>query len=444
MTGWPAWLLAGLLLLGSPAAARAQLFLASRPHPEFTVGPLLVRAGVSPERADVPVEVLFSLAVPPTRSAVEFEQDLYLLWPGAVAGDTAGRGDPALSRDVESLGFVPLEEGRLQLLAQNLYRMGGEAPPEPLPGGAPYVTFVSEGGPLGLTSPATWIRIPWTPRLVNRTWLVTLRFTARDLVRPKPATWVERTFWGPRYRIALSFHDVRPRAVFPLYFNNRDRVVRLSDDPSQLIVNFAEAGRLKIDEVFPQSSSRRRSESLEDTEVLSLFLDRSEGIAPQVLTAQFGYFSGVQSWAPVLIPALFFLLGNLAGPLVRALAARAGRVIRARFQFGRGDPGRESGVVLGREQLARVVPGETTYEEVLRVCGPLAEEHERLASPDSKTLVYRGRRAVPHRRRTFWWLATVDRWDVEDHEVEIALEGGRVRDVQARIRRTQVAHPGTR
>jgi hypothetical protein len=440
---WPAWLLAGLLLLGSPAAARAQLFLASRARPEFMVGPLLVRASVSPERADVPVEVLFSVAVPPTRSAVEFEQDLYLLWPGAVAGDTAGRGDPALARYVEGLGFVPLEEGRLQLLAQNLYGMGGEAPPEPLPGGAPYVTFVREGGPLGLTSPATWVRIPWTPRLVNRTWLVTLRFTARDLVRPKPATWVERTFWGPRYRVALSFHDVRPRAVFPLYFNNRDRVVRLSDDPSQLIVNFAEAGRLKIDEVFPQSSSRRRSESLEDTEVLSLFLDRSEGLTPQVLTAQFGYFSGVQSWAPVLIPALFFLLGNLAGPLIRALAARAARALRARLQFGRGHAGRESGVVLGREQLSRIVPGETTHEEVLRVCGPLAEEHERLASPDSRTLVYRGRRAVPHRRRTFWWLATVDRWDVEDHEVEIALEGGRVRDVQARVRRTQTAHPGT-
>ena len=37
---------------------------------------------------DVPVEVMFSLMIPAGRSALEFEQDLYLLWPGEVVGTT--------------------------------------------------------------------------------------------------------------------------------------------------------------------------------------------------------------------------------------------------------------------------------------------------------------------------------------------------------------------
>jgi hypothetical protein len=40
-----------------------------------------------------------------------------------------------------------------------------------------------------------------------------------------------------------------------------------------------------------------------------------------------------------------------------------------------------------------------------------------------RPLVYRGRRVVPHRRRRLGWLATVHRWDVEHHEVEIELDG---------------------
>jgi hypothetical protein len=36
----------------------------------------------------------------------------------------------------------------------------------------------------------------------------------------------------------------------------------------------------------------------------------------------------------------------------------------------------------------------------------------------------------------------VHRWDVENHEVEIALEGDRVLDVQARVNRTRLSQPG--
>jgi hypothetical protein len=231
--------------------------------------------------------------------------------------------------------------------------------------------------------------------------------------------------------------------VFPLYFWNRERVVRLSEDPSQIVVNFAEAGRLKIDEMYPQSAQRRLSESLENTDVVSLFLDRGEGLTPQTVTVQFGYFSGLQAWAPVLIPILFFTLGNLAGPIIRVLAAYWGRALAARVAFGRSSRGEplERGVIVPRETLARIVPGETRYEEALRTLGPDPEEHEQLGAPERKQLIYRGRRIVPRRRRRFLLFSTVAGWDVEHHEVEIDVDRGTVADVQARVRRTHPPSP---
>ncbi|HEU4369792.1 MAG TPA: hypothetical protein VFV05_16340, partial [Methylomirabilota bacterium] len=183
---------------------------------------------------------------------------------------------------------------------------------------------------------------------------------------------------------------------------------------------------------------------LESTETVSLFLDRSDGITPQVLTVQFGYFTGLQSWAPVLIPTLFFVLGNAAAVLVRTVAERlskrwAGRVLFARSAAQ--PPARQHGVVLERAVLDDIVPGVTSYDEVLRLCGPDVEEQSRRATPDRRTLTYRGRRLVPARRRLLSWLATVDHWDVEHHEVEIELDRNVVRDVQARVRRARLNEP---
>jgi hypothetical protein len=76
---------------------------------------------------------------------------------------------------------------------------------------------------------------------------------------------------------------------------------------------------------------------------------------------------------------------------------------------------------------------------VVKLCGSNFEQHEQLAAPDRRTLVYRGRRIIPERRRRFGWLATVAAWAVERHEVEIDIEGDRVRDVQARVRRSRLA-----
>src|SRR2546427_4978775 len=437
-----AWGLAALLLLAAPGVARAQTFFAEHPGPAFTIGPLFVRATVTPKLGPPKVDVSFSIVVPPGQSVVE--QDLYLLWPGEVVGEPGlGPADPALEKDVADRGFTVIGGGRLSLTARNLYQMG-ERKPEPLPGGAAFVTFVREGGALGLSSPATWIRVPWNPRFANLVYVIRLSMTAKGLIKPKPGTWFERTFWGPRYRLVLSFNEIRQRAVFPMYFQHRDRVVKLAEDPAQLIVNFADSDHLKIDEMFPQSARRQLSETLESTETVSLFLDRSEGLQPQVLTVQFGYFTRLQSWAPVLIPALFFALGNGAGVLVRNVAERISKRWTGRLQFGsvkESPKVRTTGVVADAETLRRIVPGRTTHDEVLRLLGDQVEEHSRLTAPDQKTLIYRGRRLVPSRRRAPAFLATVQPLDARGHQGTLDLERDVVRDVQARVRRSRLSAP---
>jgi hypothetical protein len=436
------WVIMLLLATAAPEVANGQVFLASRPNPGFMIGPLFVRATVTPETEVVTLDVLWSLMIPPNTAGTSVEQDLYLLWPNAADGDsTAGAADPALAAYVKSRGFTPIAEGRLPLLAKSLYRIGEELPPEPIKGGAPFVTFVRQGGPLGLTSPVTYVRIPWTPLLANRTWQMNLRMELRDLMKRRKATWIEDMFWGPQHTISLTFNDVRARALFPVYFERRDRVVRLADDPSQLLVNLTDADHLKIYEFYPGSARRRLSETLDSTEEITLFLDSSEGISPQVLTVQFGYFRGMRSWAPVLIPIAFFALGNLAMPIFMSMVRRVSAALKGRVQFGPGSAERQTGVVLSRETLARIVPGVTTYEEVLRYCGPEAEEHEQLTAPGRRTLIYRGRRVAPQGRRALGWLATVRRWSIEQHEVEITLERNVVTDVQARVRRSPLAEP---
>ena len=444
MTAW-AWVLAALLSLAAPGVAHAQLFLASRPDPAFAIGPLFVQASVTPDLGPIVVDVLFSVDVPPTRSAADLEQDLFLVWPGAVTSDgTLGRPEPALETYLATRGFDVIDSGRVALSARNLYRTDDSAAAEPIAGGAPFVTVVKDDTALGLSAPATWIRIPWNPRFANKVYLINLRLTTRGLVKPKPATWFERTFWGTRHRLALSFNETRHRAVFPLYFQHRERVLRLGDEPAQLIVNFADADHLKIDEMSPQSARRQLSETLESTDTISLFLDRSEGLTPQVLSVQFGYFTGLQSWAPVLIPTLFFVLGNIAAVVVRNVAERLSKRWTGRVLFWRtrDQPQvRQQGAVLDPATLAQIVPGVTTYDEVRALCGADVEEQSRLTDPGRRRRVYRGRRIVPQRRRAFGWFATVSHWDVEQHELHIELERDVVRDVQARVTRSRLNAP---
>ena len=439
-----AWALAALLTVAAPVAAHAQIFVASRANPSFAIGPLFIRGSVTPALGQVPVDIFFSIDVPAGKSAGDTEQDLFLLWPGAVTADPQlGKADPAVEKHVTERGFTAIDGGRVALSARNLYQTGPNRI-EPIAGGAPFVTFVRENTALGLSAPATWIRIPWNPRLANKVYLMALHLNTRGLIRAKPATWVERTLWGPRNRVTVSFNETRQRAVFPMYFQHRDRVIRLGDEPAQIMLDFGNADHLKIDEMSPSTARRQLSETLDNTDTIALFLDRTEGITPQVLSVQFGYFTGLQSWAPVLIPTLFFVLGNVAGVLIRNLAERFSKRWMGRVLFRRGreePPARQHGTVLEPSTLEHIVPGVTTYEEVLRLAGPEDEVRSRSAEPERRRLVYRGRRVVPRRRRAFGWLTTVAHWDAEQHEVEIELERDVVKDVQARVTRSRLSDP---
>jgi hypothetical protein len=428
-------LLAATLLVLAPAPARAQLFIASRPDPPFTIGPLIVRGSISEGSNSATVNVLWSLVLPSATRPGDVAQDLYLLWPGEVQnGVILGKPDPRLARYVEEHGFSVIGEGSVGLVGQSLSESGAR---EPQAGGAPFAVFVQSGGALGLSAPATLIRIPWTSRLADPGWLMDLRMKVTGLIKPRKGTWAEEIFVGGRYLFTMSFNEVRDRPLFPMYFAHRDRVVRLADAPAELVASFAHSDRLKIDQVFPPTAIRRLSETEETTEIVSLFLDKTEGVTPQHLAVQFGYFSRIQSWALVLIPTLFFVLGQAIGPVLGRTALRLVNTASARVHLGgwnRLPRVRQSGVILLREVLQKLVPGETTREEVIRLCGPAMERHEEFPASDRGTLVYRGRRLVPKTRRRFGWFSTVEHWEAEQHEVRIEFERDVVRDVHAHVR----------
>src|SRR5438132_14285582 len=103
-----AWVVALLLVWAAPDFAHGQVFLASRPNPEFTIGPLFVRATVAPDTEVVTLDILWGLVIPPNTAGASVEQDLYLLWPrppssrrrpsSATGGLDGGRGRSGAGR----------------------------------------------------------------------------------------------------------------------------------------------------------------------------------------------------------------------------------------------------------------------------------------------------------------------------------------------------------
>ena len=442
-------LLIALLLLGAlPTDGHAQVFIASHPYPDFKIGPLFVSAAVSRQSISgdpgpLMVTVSWSLVLPPDKSGAVMAQDLYVLWPGEVAGTPGdGGADRGLVQQVRALGFTIRENGRLRLSARARSDMGTGAQSKKL-AEAPFVTFIRDEGAARGAHGASYIRIPWAPEFASIDWLVRLEVPLKGAITAKPTSWLEETFWGRRYVVTLGWGDVGAVSLYPLSFGARNHVVPLAQDFSMVLLNFSDSNHLKLDEVVPASANRRASESRPNTETVSVPLVASEGLVPQVLRAQFNYFPGRLAWRPILISALFLVLGNLTGPMFAALARRAARTFRARVHVGRGSEQRERGAILPRETLERIRPGETSYDEVRRLCGPNAEEQQHLASGETRTLVYRGERLVPHRSRSFGWFATISHWDVEHHETQIDFEGNRVSDIQARIRRSRLAQPLT-
>src|SRR6266852_1429868 len=433
-----------VLLLGMvPRILHAQVFIASKPHPEFWIAPLFVTANVrsqdlTRDPGSLTLTVSWSVAPPANRDPASLAQDLYLLWPSELVG-TAGRegADPTLIRHVEGAGFEVLVHGQLRLDARSRTQMGtGAGAGLRSLGDAPFVTIARPGARARGVRPASYIRIPWKPELASLEWLARLELPVAGAITSSKVSWLEEAFWGRRHVIALSYGDVGYASLYPFYFGNRDRLVPLAPDFSMLWINFADSAHLKVDEVVPATASRRMSETRPDTESVSVPLVAADGLVPQVLKVQFVYFRG-RLRRPILFSALLLGLGNMTGPLVALLARRIGRTLRARVHLGRGGArGRESGMVPSPETLARIRPDETTYDDVLKICGARPEEEARLPSGETRTLVYRGQRVVPHGWRSFGWFGMVSRWDVEHHEVQI--DHDRVRGIQARVRRSRL------
>lgn len=434
----PALLLVLAVALAVPAPARGQAFFSETPSPDLRIAPLAIRAAVTPAEGPVRVRLLFSVTAPPATRV----PDLYLLWPGDVKGDpTLGARDAGLAQKVAALGFEVVDEGRLPYRARRIGGAGDPAAREPVPGGAPFVTFVQTGGEAGLSAPATWIRIPATRRLTDPDWLAVLEVPSLSVVKGKPATFLEHWLLGERRTFAITFNEVRGRPLFRMYFAHRDRLVRLGDAPAEIVVSFSESHHLKIDTVAPPGAVRGVSETAESTETVSLFLDSGEGIAPQRLSVQYGYFSRAQAAAVVVVPLVLLGLGYSMGPLIGRGALLLVQRLSGRFHVGWNQVPRErrAGVLLATDVLARIRPGETTYEEVLRLCGSEVEVAEHFPSDDRRTLFYRGRRIQPQTRRLVGWLSAVHHLEVERHEVAIELAGDVVQDVKADVRRSRMA-----
>ena len=87
--------------------------------------------------------------------------------------------------------------------------------------------------------------------------------------------------------------------------------------------------------------------------------------------------------------------------------------------------------------LRSLAPRQSTYEDVVRLCGLPTEERQWGPSAHRRTMLYRGTRTVTHPRWALGWFTAVRHRDVEHHEVMIDLEDDRVREVDTVIRRVR-------
>jgi hypothetical protein len=410
-------LVAALALTGAlTSEASAQIFLASKPHPDFAVGPLFVIANVRPDLT-VTVNLSFSLTLRKGAARAAMEQDLFLLWPAEVAEPGApGPADPILTREIHAAGLVVVRSGRLVLRSRDRTLVGTGQLGESLPEVASYVT-VTRRGPLGSqVAPVSYIRIPWTPTLADPRIVTTLVIPLRGLVTAKPASWVAETFWGRRWILTAGFGDLGSPVMplYSIYFDHRDRVVRLGHEFSQVIATFSDSDHLLIDGIEPPAATRRPSLIRTGNEVVSLTLAPVDGIAPQNLEVQFSYFAGQIAWRPIVVSAVLLLLANVGGTVMfgREMfgiirARRRARVAAERFraEWRAGDA------------QAMALVGAATYEDIVARWGTPDEDHERLSAPGRRSMVYRAQN------------------NGQAHEVEIEITDGRVSEIERRVYR---------
>jgi len=424
-------------LLAAPADAAAQVFIAASPRPDFTIGPLFVGA-TAPADVAAAVTITVTWNLGPVRSERRPPpQRLALMWPAEIAAATAqGLADPALVNYVESRGFTSTGSGRLLLRARNQGQLGLLTPADELPVSASYVSFVRrDAPPQAGTGSLVWI--PPTPQMGDPRWVLNLAFPLRGLITPKPATWLEDVFWGRRNVLAVSWGDVGSIAFYPLYHEHRESIVHLAREYSRVLVSFPDADHLRIEQIEPASATRRGSRLRAGVETVTLPLNTTDS-APQVLKVNYAYYRGVFAWRPVLISIGLLILGNLTGLMM--VSGRVTALLRARLRVGRDKAGAESSRITP-ERLAEIRPGATTYEEVVHLCGPPDEQHQRVAAGARRTLVYRATQRRPERGLSVGWLTTVRHWDIERYEAEIELDGDRVRDVVIHVRRSRASSP---
>lgn len=420
-----------------PAAVAGQVFLASEPHPQFAIGPLIVVASVRPGPGPVTVNVIWGISLPPSSQGTDVKSDLYLLWPAEIVVDGAwGPADASLAHYAEERGFTVLNSGRLPLRLRDRSKLGTAAESDPTGTFASFVTLFKKGTNPSQSGIATYVRIPWGPTLTDPRAMMHLALAIKDAVAPKPATWFEEFFWGRRQILTLSAGSTGSLALYSLYYDQRDRIVRLARDFSVLLASFADADHLRIEEISPLSATRRSSRVVAGAETVSLPLNASEGLVPQVLKVQFSYFSGRVAWRPILVSLLLLVLGNIAGLIM--FSQQFAQVFRRHVHVGRNrGPGRARGTILSSDILESVLPGDTPYADVVRLCGPPSEERTQRSQNGGRVLVYRGTRMMPQRRLNLGWVGTVSHWDVEEHETEIEFDGDRVKDIQSRVRRAR-------
>jgi hypothetical protein len=397
--------------VATPASCHAQVFLASRPHPDFAIGPLFVVASVSPETPHVTVNLSWSLTTGPVTSKADIAQDLYLLWPAEIVEATApGPADAQLVRDVERRGLGVVSSGRLVLRRRDRMQLGTAALGEPLAVTPSFVNFTRPGTPAGVV---TYIKVPWTSSLSDPLSIVTLVLPLRGLLVPKAGTWLEDLFWGRRQILTAGFGDLGPPALglFALYYERRDRIVHLARDYSLVIANFGDSDHLKIEEISPPTAVRRQSRVRAGGEVVALTLLPSQDVATQSLRVQYHYFSGRINWRPIVISAVILLVTNFAGVLMLStdVSRRIRRRRRARRRFAAAAA--PANGVPSRDSLVTLIPAGTRYEEVVARFGRPDEEHERLTPPGRRTMIYRAANGS------------------EQNEVAIELHDDRVREV---------------
>ena len=132
------------------------------------------------------------------------------------------------------------------------------------------------------------------------------------------------------------------------------------------------------------------------------------------------------------------MLGGTIRWLFTPTMAWIGRVRRERILFGRpAAGGRHWGRLPPASVVAQIRPGETTYEDVRRLCGPATEERIGLPTREPRAVVYREEGVVPRRVWSLGGITLVGFWSVETQELEITFERDRVAALRTRVRRTR-------